>query len=436
MCYQAARKSGLFGANEDRSNIHRSAEGVHEDPSDAKPFRRRFDRSSGFSGAPRRAGGNVRSVVTRLPDTTGPTLSAVVFQTLRTLPFETRRGVRLVLVAWIGVIALQIWDSSGRGSTGVAELASVVVGTAGILLLGLTRALRSAGEPATAPVLAVRQILMALPTLGALAAALLAAAVAILIARVWLGTSPLILAIAAVYAGALGVAVHVVQNAAGQLYAYGQLDAARVVRAEAQLADAKLTALQAQMNPHFLFNALNTVAALVGRDPRAAEATVEHLADVLRMTLERSQDSLGTLADEADYVRAYLAVEKQRLGDRLAVEWDIPSEAQRALLPPLIIQPLVENAIKHGIGHRREGGRIAIAANVAADRLRLSVSDSGDGFAQRFQEGTGLGNLRRRLDVMFGPAASLTIDSSADGASVRLELPFQTERAAHARVDC
>ena len=275
---------------------------------------------------------------------------------------------------------------------------------------------------------AVRQVLMALPTLGMLAGALLAAAVVILITRVWLGTSPVMLVVAIFYGGAFVAAMVMVQNAVRRLYDYGQREAVRLARAEAQLADARLAALQAQMNPHFLFNALNTVASLVVRDPRAAEATVENLSDVLRMTLERSQDVSGTLAEEIAYVRAYLSVEAQRFGDRLAVAWAISPDANEAMLPPLAIQPLVENAIKHGIGHRREGGRLVIAAERVGDRLRVSVSDNGDGFATDHDEGTGLGNLRKRLDVMYGRAASLAIESSATGACVTLDLP-------HARVD-
>ena len=372
----------------------------------------------------------------------GPSVRDVVIRTLRNLPRETKRGVFLVLLAWTFVLALQVWDSSRRmGPEGIAELASVVFGTAGVLLMGLTEALRRAEEPwrstpsmsgTDATVLveppAVRQVLMALPTLGMLAGLLLAVALVLLIVRVWLGTSPMLLVVAVLYGGALVAAVVQVQNAARRLYEYGQREAARVARAEAQAAEARLAALQAQMNPHFLFNALNTVASLVVRDPRAAEATVLNLSDVLRMTLERSQDSRGTLAEEIAYVRAYLSVEAQRFGERLAVTWEIAPDTDDAMLPPLAIQPLVENAIKHGIGHRREGGQLVIAAARASDRLRVSVSDNGDGFAARINEGTGLGNLRKRLDMMYAGAASLTIESSAAGACVTLDLP-------HARVD-
>ena len=118
------------------------------------------------------------------------------------------------------------------------------------------------------------------------------------------------------------------------------------------------------------------------------------------------------------------------------MDWAIAPETFDAALPPLVIQPLVENAIKHGLGHRREGGRLAIRAGLEGDRLRISVSDSGEGFPIRFQEGTGLGNLRARLEVMFGSAASLDINSTAGGSCVTLDLPFlRSQRASNARVD-
>jgi len=383
----------------------------------------------------------VSRVAPDLPAASGPSIVDVVVRTLRNMPADTRRGFYLVLSAWALVLALQVWDSWDRpGPEGVAELASVVLGTAGVLLMGLTEALRRAEEPWTAspsalgvrpaPAVeesaAVRQVLMALPTLGMVAGGLLAAAVVILIARVWLGTSPIMLVVAVLYAGAFVAAMVLVQNAARRLYEYGQREAARVARTEAQLTDARLAALQAQMNPHFLFNALNTVAALVRSDPRAAETTVENLSDVLRMTLARSQESAGTVAEEVEFVRAYLSVEAQRFGGRLTVAWEVAPEVNGALLPPLMIQPLVENAIKHGIGQRREGGRLVVAAARAGDRLRVSVSDNGEGFAPRHDEGTGIGNLRKRLDVMYGAAASLTIDSSPAGARVTLDVPFHT----------
>ena len=126
---------------------------------------------------------------------------------------------------------------------------------------------------------------------------------------------------------------------------------------------AKISALQAQMNPHFLFNALNTVASLVRTDPRAAESTVENLAQVLRRTLDRSQRTFSTVEDEIGYLRAYLSVEMERYGDRLTVRWSVDPAADHLTLPPMTLQPLVENALKHGIGNRLHGGNLSIRQN-------------------------------------------------------------------------
>jgi len=360
----------------------------------------------------------------------------VIARTIRDLPHDTRRGFRLALAGWVLVLALQIWDSSSRpDARGLAELLSVMLGTAGIVLLGLTEALRRAEESAPDQP-AVRQILTALPPLGACAAALLASAMATVVARLWLGASPVVLGVAAVYIAAFVLAIVVVRNAAQRLFEYGQREAERVVRAEAELADARLSALQTQMNPHFLFNALNTVTALIGSSPPAAERTVENLSTVLRMTLSRSQQTAGTVGDEVEFVRAYLAVESARFSDRLTVAWEIDPAAIAAHLPPLAIQPLVENAIKHGFGHRRDGGRVTIRASRDGDRLRVGVTDNGDGFPVSYEEGTGLGNLRRRLGVLFGSAASLRVESSPGLSRVSLDLPFQTHTEdRHARTD-
>jgi sensor histidine kinase YesM len=361
------------------------------------------------------------------PASPTPTAWTVVRRTLRELPAETRRGFRLVLIAWLAVLVLQIWDSADRpDARGAAELLSVLLGTAGVMLVGFAAALRRAEDsPGDRP--AVRQILMALPTLAALAAALLAAAMTTLVARVWLGTSPIVIVIAALYLAAFIFAISVVHDAARRLFEFGQREAARGARAEAQLAEARLSTLQAQMHPHFLFNALNTVAALISSDPEAAERTVEDLADVLRASLDRSQNRAGTLGDELDFIRAWLAIEQRRFGDRLTIDWSIDPEARRVDLPPLTVQPVVENALKHGVSQRRASGRIRIAAVRVDGRIAVSVSDNGDGFPARIVERTGLGHVRARLAVLFGDRASLRIESTSAGSTVTIELPAEGE---------
>jgi signal transduction histidine kinase len=378
-----------------------------------------------------------------------PRVTDVLLATLRHLPSETRRAIRYVLVAYAGVLLLQVWDSrNSTGASGVAEFASVILGTAGFLLLGLVHVLRRAGEPAARPVApegqhprlpveadppAVRQKLMALPLVGTSASILLSAAVAFLMARVWLGSSTIVLVIAAVYVIALAAAVNVVRDATSRLYTHAQEQAIRAARMQAQLTGARLAALQAQMNPHFLFNALNTVASLARSNPAAAEQTVENLSEVLRTTLDRSQQLRGTLESEIAFVRAYLEVERERFGSRLHVVYDIAPGLNDASVPSFSLQPLVENALKHGLGPRREGGAIRIAAEREGDRLMLAVEDNGEGFDARYIEGTGLGNLRARLEAMYGATASLNVMGVATGSRVTIALPWDVKESHDAR---
>lgn len=340
-----------------------------------------------------------------------PSVVDVLSGAIRDLPPHTRRAIGYVLIATVAVLLLQTWDSrNSAGMRGVAEWFSVILGTTGILVFSLGQVLRAAAEPPAGPprtlgdlgwspvdpaLPAVRKILMALPLVGAISAALLAAAITFLVARVWLGTSVVVLVIAVFYAIAIVAALAVVTDSAKRLFAHAQEQTARIARMEAQLGEARLAALQAQMNPHFLFNALNTVAALAGTDPRAAETTVENLSEVLRTTLEQSQRPLCRVADEVSFVRAYQAVGRQRFGPRLSVEFDIDPDLEGAIIPPFSLQPLVENALKHGIGPRG-AGRLRISARRLGERLCLTVEDDGEGFDPRHKEGTGLGNLRAK----------------------------------------
>ena len=131
---------------------------------------------------------------------------------------------------------------------------------------------------------------------------------------------------------------------------------------------------------------------------------------------------MGTVAEEVDYVRAYLALEQERFGPRLRVEWDVDPRLADAPLTPFVLQPLVENALRHGIGARLDGGTIRIAVQPSADGLTVSVSDDGVGFPPAPVERTGLGNLRQRLSTLHGSRASLHIDRTATGACVRVHV--------------
>jgi len=267
------------------------------------------------------------------------------------------------------------------------------------------------------------RIFMALPVMALVAATLLAAAIGLYVPsllvrpRAWL--------LLPLYLWLLVIAVRTAVHTSRFLYFWSERQAALAARAEAEAADARLAALQAQMNPHFLFNALNTVAALVRTSPSTAERTVEHLADVLRRTLARTSRTTGTLEEEIEYLKAYLAVEQQRYGERLQVSWEIADETRRMALPPLLLQPLVENALRHGLGARLEGGHLAIEAEREGDSLRLSVTDDGAGLPSRPREGTGIGNLRRRLSTLYGDRARFTLEQNNGTTVAQLDLPVE-----------
>lgn len=208
------------------------------------------------------------------------------------------------------------------------------------------------------------------------------------------------------------------------LYTHAREQAEAAERARSEATEAQLEALQSQMNPHFLFNALNTVASLVRTDSAAAEATVENLSVVLRRTLDRSKRTLSTVDDEIDYLAAYLSVAKQRFGDRVHVEWAVDPEARKLVLPTMTLQPLVENALQHGVGARLEGGVLRIGARVEGNWvLVIEVADDGPGFPRGFREGTGLANLRERLSTLYGADARLEVDRSVPGSRVVISLP-------------
>jgi hypothetical protein len=193
---------------------------------------------------------------------------------------------------------------------------------------------------------------------------------------------------------------------------------ARLLAQQAQLA-----ALRAQINPHFLFNALHTVGALVTADPARADRALERLGDLLRFALEAGDEVL--FSEEWKFTHDYLAFERLRLGDRLRVGADAQPATLAMLVPPLILQPLVENAVRHGIAPRPEGGHLDILARAEGGCLVLRVSDDGGGAARDAHEGRGLGSVRRRLAALYGEAATVTVAPGANGFAVTLRLPLR-----------
>jgi LytS/YehU family sensor histidine kinase len=194
-------------------------------------------------------------------------------------------------------------------------------------------------------------------------------------------------------------------------------------RAEAQ--EAQLRALRYQVNPHFLYNTLNSISTLVleGQTERADEM-IMRLSHFFRTTLEGSETSDVSLAEELAFQRRYLEIEALRFTDRLKIDFEVPEEVVHARVPSLILQPLVENAIKHGMCEEGRQTWLRLSAACAGDRLVVQVSDNGSGARTSAGTGTGLANVRRRLAGRFGAAACLETRASGDGFTARIEMPL------------
>lgn len=207
---------------------------------------------------------------------------------------------------------------------------------------------------------------------------------------------------------------------------------ARAARADTLRMQAELAALRGQLNPHFLFNTLHTLTALVRRDPDTAENALERFGDMLRYVLDvkRSAREDVTLADEMHFVRNYLSLEQLRLGDRLRVVEQIDPEALDCVLPSLTLQPLVENAIKYGIAPRATGGVLTIGAQLDGDALVLQVSDDGSGAPANVVDtatGVGLRAVRQRLETRYpGHTRFQVTTAPREGFAVSVSLPAST----------
>lgn len=188
--------------------------------------------------------------------------------------------------------------------------------------------------------------------------------------------------------------------------------------------EAHLKLLQAQIEPHFLFNTLANVGSLIDSDPRLAKQLLERLNDWLRVALARARSERTTLGDELDMLENYLEILKIRFGERLRWHIEVPEEARRSAFPPMLLQPLVENALRHGIEPKLGGGVIGIRTSMENEMLRIEVSDNGLGVSYLDSSGTGLLNIRARLAALFGEAGTLTLQANAEGgATATLVLP-------------
>jgi two-component sensor histidine kinase len=204
----------------------------------------------------------------------------------------------------------------------------------------------------------------------------------------------------------------------------------REAELESRLAQARLQALRMQLNPHFLFNTLNSIASLVQQQPEAEEM-IQALSDLLRLSLSASERQEVTLREELHFLDRYLLIEQTRFGERLRVEKQIEPADLDAVVPILILQPLVENAVKHGIEAQIAPGLIRIAVERVGEVLRLTVSDNGRGLAAaadgKLKPGVGLSNTRSRLKELYGGRASLELrPGKTGGLSVQIQIPWRT----------
>jgi two-component system, LytTR family, sensor kinase len=196
---------------------------------------------------------------------------------------------------------------------------------------------------------------------------------------------------------------------------------------ERSLAEARLEALRLQLHPHFLFNTLNAISAFVPGDPERAQRMIARVGELLRRTLNGGSASELPLAQELEMLSPYFEIQRMRFGDRLTIELDVAGGTEHALIPTLMLQPLVENAVEHGVKRTLGGAVVRLKAGRSGDRLRLEVSDNGAGLGGT-RDGVGLANTRARLTELYGTAHRLQLQNVPTGGTmVTLELPFRTE---------
>ena len=213
-------------------------------------------------------------------------------------------------------------------------------------------------------------------------------------------------------------------------YEEGRARALREAELSAQLSGARLDALRAQLHPHFLFNTMHAISAFVRDEPDKAEGMLAELAELLRTALERTDAQIVPLAEEIDFVERYLSIQKTRLGERLSLEIDFAEGLEDAGVPAMLLQPLVENAVEHGVARRRGAGRVGVRAARRDGSLSLEVSDDGPGLAEGSRDPStwrvGLKNTRERLRHLYGDDHRLELtDLEPHGLLVRVVIPFR-----------
>jgi LytS/YehU family sensor histidine kinase len=202
---------------------------------------------------------------------------------------------------------------------------------------------------------------------------------------------------------------------------------------ERSFTEARLNALRMQLDPHFLFNALNTISSHVERDPKLTRRMIEHLGDLLRRSIETKDRQEIPLAEEIEFLAPYLAIQKIRFGKKLQIEMQIEPEVQKATVPSLLLQPLVENAIRHGISHRAAGGTVIVSARRMNDLLEIQIQDDGvglpPGWTLESSAGLGLSVTRERVKSLHpnGESSFTVRPCERGGAEVDIFLPLRVQ---------
>lgn len=255
----------------------------------------------------------------------------------------------------------------------------------------------------------------------------------------WSGADPLLLlsnrgvqAESLVIAAGVALLLYMVRSAADRRAARAVEEARQkeaLASSARMLAEARLRALQAQIEPHFLYNTLANVVSLIGPQPAQAQHMLERFIDYLRATLSASRSEEATLASECKLIAAYLDVLKVRMGERLRYRIEVPDELRQFRIAPMLLQPVVENAIAHGLEPKVEGGEVVLSARVEGDHVSLRISDTGVGLNEAAPRkpggGVGLSNLRERLRSLYGAAAKVELlENQPCGMTVRLMLPL------------
>ncbi|HXY24303.1 MAG TPA: histidine kinase [Candidatus Acidoferrum sp.] len=348
-------------------------------------------------------------------------------------PLLTRSRFGIYLLAWIPLVAILIYVLGASGKMGWAESAGLLFPLCGIyaaVCLSAWYPVKSAPlETTSVPVLLSTHLLAA--AVLSLLWIQLAKGLAYVLSRApefakiqeHLAPQLPILFGAGFLLYLLSVSYH---------YVIFSLEAsreaeARMMETNVLAREAELKALKAQVNPHFLFNSLNSISALTSVDPAKAREMCILLADFLRMTLGLGEKNVIPLAEELSLLDRFLAIEKVRFGARLTVEENIQEESRALLVPPLVLQPLVENAVVHGIANLPEGGGIKLSSLAQDGRLFLTVENSFDPESTTTRRnGMGLVNVRRRLEGRYGSEASIKVNAEEDHFRVELSLPAET----------